>query len=117
VDDRPRTQARLPIEEIPGTVYWLCYDPPYVVQSVSRDYVGDPPQTNRRGFLSAGPIRHYVGWTQQANPRRRIGSHHVAGTPVRIWMAEAGTMRDEERIKRTGVCAMCGGAFADSLTS
>jgi hypothetical protein len=30
----------VPIEDVPGTVYILHYDPPQVVRSVSRDYSG-----------------------------------------------------------------------------
>jgi hypothetical protein len=30
------------------------------------------PQRNGRGLLPAPPIRHYVGSTQQANPRRTM---------------------------------------------
>jgi hypothetical protein len=62
----------LPIEQVPGTLYALCYDPPYVVRSVSTDYAGADPRHDSRGFLAAGPIRHYAGWTQQADPDRDL---------------------------------------------
>jgi hypothetical protein len=120
-DPRPEWVRRLeekhglPINEIPGTIYELCYDPPIIVESVSLDYAGDPPEDNNRGYLSAGPIRHYVGWTQQQDPKRRIRNHHRAGTAVTVTLAH-GTMDREEEIKRTASCPICGRRYADSLT-
>ena len=120
-DPRPEWVRRLeekhglPIHKIPGTVYGLCYDPPVVVESVSMDYAGDPPEHNARGYLSAGPIRHYVGWTQQKDPKRRILNHHSAGTAVTVTL-DQGTMEREEEIKRTANCPTCGRPYADSLT-
>jgi hypothetical protein len=120
-DPRPEWVRRLedkhgvPINKIPGTVYGLCYDPPVIVESVSMDYAGDPPEHNARGYLSAGPIRHYVGWTQQKDPKRRILNHHSAGTAVTVALGR-GTMEREEEIKRTASCPTCGRPYADSLT-
>jgi hypothetical protein len=104
-----------PYDQIPGTIYALHYDPAVVVQRVSQDYAGLSPQRNGRGLLSASPIRHYVGWTQQVNPRKRIAAHHIASTPVTVTIVGQGTMRDEERLKRTGRCSVCGEPFSDSL--
>ncbi len=105
----------LPIHQIPGTIYGLCYDPPVIVESVSLDYAGDPPKHNSHGYLSAGPIRHYVGWTQQRDPNRRIANHHRSGTPVTITLGH-GTMEREEHIKRASRCPTCAQLYADSLT-
>lgn len=44
----------LPIEQVPGTVYGLCYDPPVVVRSVSSDYAADPTAHPRRARLPLG---------------------------------------------------------------
>ncbi|WP_375425512.1 hypothetical protein [uncultured Friedmanniella sp.] len=104
----------LPYLEIPGTIYTLCYDPPVIVRSVSRNYAGPSPVFARGGFESATPIRHYVGWTQQADPRKRISRHHRAATPVTVTLS-TGTMLDEDHLQQTGHCPTCGGAFADSL--
>lgn len=92
----------LPIEQIPGTIYALCYDPPTVVHAVSRDYAADPPDRDARGLVSASPIRHYVGWSQQTKPERRIGRHHDARTPVTVTIVGQGTMVEEDRIKHKG---------------
>lgn len=100
-------------EQIPGTIYALCYDPPAVVRSVSINYAATPPKRTSSGFESATPIRHYVGWTQQADPRKRIAKHHLAATPVRVSLS-TGTMCDEEQMQRTGQCSVCGEPFADS---
>src|SRR5215469_5251882 len=88
----------MPLEQIPGTVYALHYDTPQTVRSVSRDYAGPNPQTGPKCLLSAPPIRHYVGWTQQRNPRGRIYDHG----PIRL--AEVvelmpGTMLQEQWLK------------------
>ena len=106
----------LPISQIPGTVYACCYDPPVVVHSVSADYAADPPEHDERGYLSAGPIGHYVGWTQQADPWRRIGSHHPPGTPVTVTMGHGLTMEREEEVKRIATCPTCGRRYSESLT-
>jgi hypothetical protein len=55
----------VPIEDVPGTVYILHYDPPQVVRSVSPDYSGQLAEPGSHGLESAGPISHYVGWSQQ----------------------------------------------------
>jgi hypothetical protein len=105
----------LPIDQIPGAIYALCYDPAVIVQAVSTDYAGPSPQRNGRGLMSATPIRHYVGWSQQADPKRRISKHHNAGTPVTISVVGQGTLRDEHRTKLTGKCAVCGEPYRDYL--
>jgi hypothetical protein len=105
----------LPITKIPGAIYGLRYDPPAIVESVSMDYARNPPEHNHRGYISAGPIVHFVGWTQQRDPNRRILSHHSPGTPVTLTLGQ-GTMEREAEIKRTRTCPTCGRQYADSLT-
>ena len=118
--EKPQWQQALerkhgkPLEDIEGWVYTLCYSPPVVVLSVSSDYPVEVDPTCRF-YQSSRPIRHYVGWTQQKDPGRRIANHHPAGTPVTVTRRFGLTMRDEERVKRTGTCPTCGGRFTDSL--
>ena len=95
----------MPADEIPGHVYILCFDEPRAVHSVSTDYPIDG--TGPKGFRSS-PIRHYVGWTQQRNPRERIYAHGP-GSAAAIVELERGTMADERRAKRERVCPECGG--------
>jgi len=104
----------LPIDQIPGMVYALHYDPPRIVKSVSVDYAGRRQQSDSSGLLSGRPIRHYVGWTQQQNPRKRIG-RHAPMTATDIVNLAPGTMRDESELKLTGSCPRCGEAYRDSL--
>jgi len=106
----------LPIEQIPGTVYALHYDPPRVVRAVSGDYAGPDPHSDSSDWLSAGPIGHYVGWTQQRDPRRRIGRHAPMGV-TEIVHLEPGTMLDERNLKRTGQCPECGEPYRDSMAA
>jgi hypothetical protein len=66
----------VPADQIVGKVYVLHYEIPQVVRSVSADYSGrNRPKFGPDGrAISARPIRHYVGWTQQAKPSRRISA-------------------------------------------
>jgi hypothetical protein len=104
----------VPLEQIPGMVYALHYDPPRVVRSVSGDYAGVEPRADSAGWLSAGPIRHYVGWTQQRDPRKRI-SKHAPMSATEIVDLAPGTMRDEHELKLTGQCPKCGEPYRNSL--
>jgi len=96
----------LPIEQIPGKVYALHYETPRVVKSVSGDYAGRNPEADSSGWLSAGPIRHSVGWTQQQNPRKRIGRHAPMAATEIVYL-EPGTQQDEAGLKLTGLWPKC----------
>jgi hypothetical protein len=104
----------LPLDQIPGQVYVLHYEVPQVVRSVSSDYAGASPKADAAGLLSARPIRHYVGWTQQARPSKRISRHGPAASREVVYLAP-GTTLDEQRLKLTGTCPKCGEALAASL--
>jgi hypothetical protein len=106
----------MPRDQIPGNVYVLHYEVPQVVKSVSSDYAGPNPEVTGDGFLSATPIRHYVGWTQQARPSKRISRHGPAALREVVYL-ETGTMRDEQAMKSTGACPKCGESLAESLAS
>jgi hypothetical protein len=111
----------LPFEQIPGQVYILHYDPPQIVKSVSSDYAGPLKlaamfgQVDRNGQASTdAPITHYVGWTSQSNPKRRIYSHG----PIRqcvIASLSPGTPADEEETKQHGKCPLCDEPLCNSL--
>jgi hypothetical protein len=105
-----------PIEQIPGTVYVLCYDPPQIVKSVSRDYSGRNAIPVKSRLLSERPITHYVGWTQQDNPDKRIANHGPA-TGRTVASLQSGTMLDEQAMKETGACPRCGEALWRSLAT
>jgi hypothetical protein len=85
------------INKIPGGIYGRCYDPPLIFESVSMDCAGYPPERNGREYLSADPIRHYVGWSQQTGLNRRISNHYSAGPAVTVTLGR-GTMEREEEI-------------------
>src|SRR5947209_8229577 len=97
----------MPLEQIPGMVYVLHYEVPQFVKSVSNDYAGPSPREDADGFLSASAIRHYVGWTQQARPSKRISRHGPAASREVVHL-EPGTMRDEQEMKLNGLCPKCG---------
>jgi hypothetical protein len=103
-----------PLDQILGTVYVLHYEVPQVVKSVSADYAGPFPRSDADGLLSASAIRHYVGWTQQPRPSKRISRHGPASLREVVYL-EAGTMRDEATMKLTGVCPKCGEPLRASL--
>jgi rubredoxin len=76
----------------PGMVYVLCFGAPTNVADGDRGHVQ--------------PTTHYVGWTGQNPPARRIRQHRV---PLEsIASMEPGTAEDEERTKRDGCCPQCG---------
>ncbi|HEX4728146.1 MAG TPA: hypothetical protein VH298_10145 [Jatrophihabitans sp.] len=104
----------VPLDQVPGSVYVLHYEVPQVAKSVSTDYAGRSPQSDKDGFLSAAPIRHYVGWTQQKLPRKRINRHGPAALREIVYLAP-GTTQDEQAMKLTGTCPKCGEPLAASL--
>ena len=104
----------VPIDQIQGKVYAPHYKVPQVVKSVSNDYAGPALQSDTDGYLSARPIRHYVGWTQQAKPSKRISRHGPAASREVVYL-EPGTTRDEQMLKLTGTCPKCGEAYSESL--
>src|ERR1700733_11524930 len=104
----------MPLSQIPGKVYALHYEVPQVVKSVSTDFAGPSPRSDRDGFLSARPVRHYVGWTQQARPSKRYNRHGLAAYREVVYL-RPGTMEDETALKLTGTCPKCGEPYADSL--
>jgi hypothetical protein len=75
-------------------VYAWHYDVPQRVKSVSRDYAGPGAALGPGGLASAKPIRHYVGWSQQADPRKRIYNHGPVALREIVYL-ESGTMVDE----------------------
>ena len=104
----------MPLEQIPGKVYVLHYDVPQRIKSVSRDYAGPNVVPGPGGLVSAKPIRHYVGWSQQADPRKRIYNHGPAAFRDIVYL-EPGTMVDELGLKVVGKCPKCGERYAEDL--
>lgn len=104
----------MPLDQIPGKVYVLHYEIPQVVKSVSADYAGVPPKLDGGRLVSAGPIRHYVGWTQQDRPSKRISAHGPAAMREVVYL-EPGTTADEQSMKLTGTCPKCGEPLSESL--
>ena len=104
----------LPLDQIPGHVYVLHYEVPQVVKSVSGDYAGPSPRADSDGLLSATPIHHYVGWTQQRLPNKRINRHGPAALREIVYL-QPGTTQDEQAMKLTGICPTCGEPLAASL--
>lgn len=98
----------LPIELVPATVYILCWKTPQIVKSVSSDYGYDG--------TSAKPITHYVGWTSQANPYKRINNHSLkAWRSDHVYLFTPATLIDEEDYKRNRSCPGCGTELKLSL--
>lgn len=104
----------MPLEQIPGKVYVLHYDVPQRIKSVSRDYAGPNAVLDPGGLVSAKPIRHYVGWSQQADPRKRIYNHGPAALRDIVYL-EPGTMVDELGLKVVGKCPKCDERYAEDL--
>jgi hypothetical protein len=90
-------------------IYILCYGNPVIVRS--RDYLpGDPSRKY--------PISHYVGWTGQLPPTRRV-RQHGAMSAHHVAQIRPGTMDDEGHAKRSEACPRCGQSlwyYAESPT-
>lgn len=93
----------------PEHVYILCYGQRVTVKD--RDYL----------IADSGsdyPISHYVGYTTQQPPVKRIRSH-AARSAHYIAEIRPGTQADEETAKRSEMCPKCGGSlwyYAESPT-
>jgi hypothetical protein len=90
-------------------IYILCYGQPVIVKD--RDYLMADPTTDY-------PISHYVGYTRQQPPVKRIRSH-AARSAHYIAEIRPGTMADEETAKRSETCPKCSGSlwyYAESPT-
>src|SRR5690349_18023511 len=79
-------------------VYILCYGRPVLVRD--RDYLRDDPSMDY-------PITHYVGWTGQQPPVKRVRDHGAKSARY-IARTFPGSMRDQERIKLFESCPECG---------
>ena len=109
---RPKPQWVLDLEkkhgkafaDIEGIVYVLHFDEPRVLRSVQGDY---PHESDPESGFRSLPIRHYVGWTQQSDPNRRI-ARHGPGCVDAVVELTAGTPRDERDVKSNGRCPECG---------
>ena len=79
-------------------VYILCYGRPVLVRD--RDYLPGNPSRKY-------PISHYVGWTSQLPPIKRVRQHGIISAH---YMAQIrpGTMCDEEHAMRFETCPRCG---------
>jgi hypothetical protein len=93
----------------PQHIYILCYGRAVLVRD--RDYLPHDPTRNY-------PITHYVGYTGQRPPVRRV-REHGARSAHHIAAIRPGSMRDEAHAKRHERCPSCGGSlwyYAESPT-
>jgi hypothetical protein len=93
----------------PEHVYILCYGRPVLVRD--RDYLHRDPAVDY-------PITHYVGYTAQQPPVKRV-REHGARSARHIAAVRPGTVRDEANAKRNECCPRCGGSlwyYAESPT-
>jgi hypothetical protein len=75
-------------------VYVICYGEPFIPDQADLGY-------------PAYPVTHYVGFTEQHPPLRRVQSHG-RGSTAGLVEIRTGTLRDEARIKCLEKCARCG---------
>jgi hypothetical protein len=74
-------------------VYILCYGEPVVI---------------KEGDCGERPVTHYVGYTQQQPPVKRVWQHG-RGSARALVRIRPGTLRDEARAKCLEKCPRCGG--------
>ncbi len=82
-------------------VYVACFDEPTLV--ADRDH---HPADAERNY----PVRHYVGWTTQQPPVKRLRQHGAACLSNLILLVP-GSTRDEFLLKGLGRCPRCNGAL------
>lgn len=73
-------------------VYILCYGEPVVI---------------REGDCGGRPVTHYVGYTGQQPPVKRVWQHG-RGSARALVQVRPGTLRDEARVKCLEKCPRCG---------
>jgi len=112
--NRVEAKYGLPLELCPGMVYCLHYDPPRLLKEVGYEQLGNQRDPRTRKLNTTVPNRHYVGWTQQADPRRRIRQHAPMAVTDVVYL-EPGTITDEWRIKVGDSCPRCQSPYLDSL--
>lgn len=78
-------------------LYIACFDEPTVVRD--RDHHPQDP-------VHDYPIRHYVGWTTQQPPGKRLGQHGSA-TRRSLVLLVPGTVREEHGLKVVARCPKC----------
>ena len=82
-------------------LYVACFDEPTPV--ADRDHHPDDPERNY-------PVLHYVGWTTQQPPVKRLNQHGAACRSNLVLLVP-GSMRDELLLKMLGRCPRCNGAL------
>jgi hypothetical protein len=82
-------------------VYILCFGSPRVIRD--RDYRPSEPRP-----VTNYALLHYVGWTGQHPPSKRVRDHGGKYLFPYIVEIRPGTPRDEFRIKCEETCARCG---------
>jgi hypothetical protein len=87
--------------EHPEHVYVLCYGQPVYVRS--RDYLRRETERNY-------PIDHYVGYTRQQPPVKRVRQHGCRSAQ-HIARIVPGDERLELGLKLVGRCPTCGGSL------
>lgn len=96
-----RDPCALDCREHEEHVYIACFDEP--TRLADRDHHRDDPELDY-------PVRHYVGWTSQQPPVKRVNQHRVTCRDHLVLLVP-GSERDEAELKREGRCPRCGDAL------
>lgn len=90
-------------EQHPEHIYVICYGQPTLTSYTERDW---HPADEARNY----PITHYVGWTRQHPPVRRV-RQHGAQSAHHIATIVPGSRYEELVTKLFGTCPVCGGSL------
>jgi hypothetical protein len=101
-DEMPPS-LRKRLQSTRGIVYYLCMNPPIRLGSVELGYLN--------------PLTHYVGFTQQTNPLRRVRAHGGKVLDQYVVALIPGSMWLEWYLQRYGNCKKCGRSLTKDASS
>lgn len=92
----------------PEHLYVICYGKPAMVKS--RDWSAWDLELKEMGSFKPYPISHYVGWTTQHPPVKRLWQH-AANSAQLVVTVMPGNAYEESVLKQFGVCPRCHGSL------
>jgi hypothetical protein len=94
--------------EHPEHLYVICYGQTTMVKS--RDWSAWDAELRECHAFKPYPISHYIGWTTQRPPVKRLWQHGT-NSAQRVVTVVPGTTYEESVLKQFGACPKCNGSL------